>query len=585
MPRALAPLCCLLALAAPLPAAAQTAGQAPAQPERGGVRAAQAASAEARRFMAVAAHPLASDAGRDVLERGGSAADAAVAMQAMLGLVEPQSSGLGGGLFALHWDASEGRMMSVDGREAAPAAATPDYWLTAEGDPKGFWDAAIGGRSVGVPGTVAALERLHRSHGRLPWAELFEAAIATAEAGFEVSPRMAASIARAQDRGLDRFAEARAYFFDEAGAPLAAGTVLRNPAYAATLRQIARDGAAALQEGEIAEAILAAIRAAPDNPGELTAEDLSRYAAKARPPVCVDYREWQVCGMGPPSSGGLTVGQILGLLEPFDLAALGDGPEAWHLFAEASRLAYADRALYMADVDYFPMPMSGLLDEAYLASRSALIDPQRSMGRADPGEPPQDDARLQAPDLSHPKPGTTHFVAVDDRGDMISITSSIETGFGSRLMAGGFLLNNQLTDFSFRPTDEGRPIANRVEGGKRPRSSMAPTIVLRDGAPVLLIGSPGGSRIIAYVAANLVRLLDFGMDPAEALARGHVVNRNGVTDLEAGTEAESLAPTLEALGHEIRIRDLNSGLHVIAIEGETLRGAADPRREGVPRGE
>ncbi|MEO0681368.1 MAG: gamma-glutamyltransferase [Pseudomonadota bacterium] len=585
MPRALAPLCCLLALAAPLPAAAQTAGQAPAQPERGGVRAAQAASAEARRFMAVAAHPLASDAGRDVLERGGSAADAAVAMQAMLGLVEPQSSGLGGGLFALHWDASEGRMMSVDGREAAPAAATPDYWLTAEGDPKGFWDAAIGGRSVGVPGTVAALERLHRSHGRLPWAELFEAAIATAEAGFEVSPRMAASIARAQDRGLARFAEARAYFFDEAGAPLAAGTVLRNPAYAATLRRIARDGAAALQEGEIAEAILAAIRAAPDNPGELTAEDLSRYAAKARLPVCVDYREWQVCGMGPPSSGGLTVGQILGLLEPFDLAALGDGPEAWHLFAEASRLAYADRALYMADVDYFPMPMSGLLDQAYLASRSALIDPQRSMGRADPGEPPQDDARRRAPDLSHPKPGTTHFVAVDDRGDMISITSSIETGFGSRLMAGGFLLNNQLTDFSFRPTDEGRPIANRVEGGKRPRSSMAPTIVLRDGAPVLLIGSPGGSRIIAYVAANLVRILDFGMDPAEALVRGHVVNRNGVTDLEAGTEAESLAPALEALGHEIRIRDLNSGLHVIAIEGETLRGAADPRREGVPRGE
>ena len=353
---------------------------------------------------------------------------------------------------------------------------------------------------------------------------------------------------------------------------------------AETLRGRAADGAAAGYDGALAREILEAVQT-PENAGELTAEDLRSYAVPVRAPVCVDYRGYDVCGMGPPSSGALTVGQILGMLERFDLAALGDGPQAWHLFAEASRLAYADRAMFMADGDFVDVPVKGLLDKDYLASRAALIDPERAMGPAQAGAPPEEHGRRLAPDAKEKDHGTSHFVAVDAEGNMVSATSSIETGFGSRLMVGGFLLNNQLTDFGFSPERDGRPVANRVEGGKRPRSSMAPTVVLKDGRPVLLIGSPGGSRIIGYVAANIIRILDWGMHPARALERGHVINRNGATDLEAGTEAEALAKSLESLGHEVRVRDLNSGLHVIAIEEGRLIGAADPRREGVALGE
>ncbi|MEM6440205.1 MAG: gamma-glutamyltransferase [Pseudomonadota bacterium] len=565
-------------------ASAQTPAQVPAQPESGVSRAGAAPWAEATRFMAVAAHPMAAEAGRAVLARGGSAADAAVAMQAMLTLVEPQSSGLGGGMFLMHWEAAAGALTAWDGRETAPASADGGYWLDADGAPMGFWDAVVGGRSVGVPGVPKLLERLHETHGRLPWAELFGSTIAAAEEGFAVSPRMAASVARAQARGLDRFEAAAGYFFGEDGAPRAEGFVLRNPALAATLRGMARDGTAAFYGGALGRRIIDAVQAA-DNESELTMDDLRSYRARVRDPVCVDYRGHQVCGMGPPSSGALTVGQILGMLENFDLAALGDGPEAWHLFAEASRLAYADRALYMADADFVEVPVKGLLDKDYLASRAALIDPERSLGVAEAGSPPSDHGRLRAPDGTEKDHGTSHFVAVDAEGNMVSATSSIETGFGSRLMVGGFLLNNQLTDFSFSPEREGREVANRVEGGKRPRSSMAPTVVLKEGRPVLLIGSPGGSRIIGYVAANIIRILDWGMHPAQALERGHVINRNGATDLEAGTEAEALAKPLESLGHEVRVRDLNSGLHVIALEDGRIVGAADPRREGVALGE
>ncbi|MEM1315295.1 MAG: gamma-glutamyltransferase, partial [Pseudomonadota bacterium] len=494
------------------PALAQT----PSQPERGFARAPEAPRAEGARFMAAAAHPRAAEAGRAVLARGGSAADAAVAMQVMLTLVEPQSSGLGGGMFLLHWDAEAQALTAFDGRETAPASADEGYWLDAEGERIGFWDAVIGGRSVGVPGVPRLLESLHEMHGRLDWAELLAPTIAAAEEGFEVSPRMAASIAAAEDRGLGRFEAARAYFFEPDGAPRAAGTRLRNPALAETLRVMAAEGAAPFYGGDIADRLREAVQT-PENAGELSAEDLRGYEVETRAPVCAGYRGYQVCGMGPPSSGALTVGQILGILETFDLPAMGDGPEAWHLFAEASRLAYADRALYMADADFVEVPAKGLLDKDYLASRAALIDPARSMGTAEAGAPPEDHGRLRAPDRTEKDHGTSHFVAVDAAGNMVSATSSIETGFGSRLMVGGFLLNNQLTDFSFSPEREGRPVVNRVEGGKRPRSSMAPTVVLKDGAPVLLIGSPGGSRIIGYVAANIIRILDWGMHPAEAL--------------------------------------------------------------------
>jgi len=547
----------------------------------------EAGAVLAEREMVVAAHPLAAEAGAAMLAAGGSAADAAVAVQAMLALVEPQSSGLGGGAFLLYWDASARELQTWDARETAPAAATPDYWLDDEGEPLGFWEAVIGGRSVGVPGTPALLEAIHAAHGRLPFADALAPAAAAAERGFRVTPRLAASTAWAEAaRDLARFPETRAHFLRPDGTVRQVDEMLTNPALARTLRLMAAHGARPFYEGAIAGDILAKVRTGT-NPSPMTAADLAGYAVKRRPPVCLPYRAYEVCGMGPPSSGGLTVGQILGMLSAFDLPALGATPEgreeAMALFVAASKRAFADRGLYMADSDFVAMP-EGLLDPAYLAARAAEIDPSDLSGEAEPGEPPWDDAARRAPDTQPERAGTSHFVVVDRHGDMVSATSSIETGFGSGLMTNGFLLNNELTDFAFVPEKDGAPVANRVEGGKRPRSSMSPTIVLKDGAPVLLIGSPGGSRIIPYVAANLIRILDWGMDPQAALAAGHVANRNGATDLEAGTEAEALAPGLAARGAEIRVRDLNSGLHAILIDGGALIGAADPRREGLALG-
>ena len=563
----------------PLTALAQEA----AQPEdTHAVEARKAVAAQT--YMVAAANPLAAEAGKRVLAAGGSAADAAVAVQLTLNLVEPQSSGIGGGAFLLYWDASQGALMTLDGRERAPLAADPDYWLGADGEPLGFFDAVVGGRSVGVPGTLMLLEEMHARHGRTPWSALVRPVAALADRGFEVSPRLAASIAGAQERGLDRFPAARAYFFDEDGAPLQAGTTLRNPDFARTLRLIAEHGAAPLYSGAIAGDIVAAVRT-EINPGILTPEDMAAYEVVARPPVCVPYRGFDICGMGPPTSGGLTVGMILGMLERFDLSAMGPEAEAWHLYAEAAKLAYADRGLYMADADFVKMPAKGLVDPLYLAERSGLIDPAAAMDKAEPGEPPWNEGQLLAPDGQTERPGTSHFVIVDAHGDMVSMTTTIETGFGSRVMTNGFLLNNELTDFSFRPEADGRPIANRVEGGKRPRSSMSPTIVLKDGKPVILAGSPGGSRIINYVAKTLIAMIDWGMDPQAAIDLGHVVNRNGATDLEAGTGAAELEAALVALGHEVNIRDLNSGLHVIAITEDGLVGGADGRREGLVLGD
>ncbi|MQX35392.1 gamma-glutamyltransferase [Roseospira navarrensis] len=539
----------------------------------------------ARDFMVAAANPLAAEAGRSVLAAGGTAADAAVAVQAMLNLVEPQSSGIGGGAFVLYWDAAQQELVTLDGRETAPMAADETYWLGPDGEPVGWWEAVVGGRSVGVPGTLKLLETLHGRFGSLPWPDLWQPAIDTAEAGFAISPRLAASIAAAQDRELARFETTRAYFFNPDGSPKTAGTILKNPAFADTLQRIAAEGSAPFYTGDIAADIFGAVRT-DINPGILTREDLAAYEVKERDPVCVDYRGDRVCGMGPPTSGGLTVGQILGLLETFDLPAMGPSAEAWHLYVEAAKLAYADRGLYMADSDYVPMPTAGLIDPDYLTDRAALIDPDRAMDTAEPGEPPRDEAALWAPDTQPERPGTSHFVIVDQAGNMLSMTTTIETGFGSRVMTRGFLLNNELTDFSRAPAaEDGRPIANRVEGGKRPRSSMSPTIVLRDGAPVLLIGSPGGSRIINYVANAVVGILDWDMDPQVAVSMGHVVNRNGPTEVEQGTPAQAYADQLLALGHEVTARPLESGLHAILIRDGQLIGAADPRREGVAVGE
>ena len=540
----------------------------------------------ARKYMVAAAHPLATRAGYEVLKHGGSAMDAAVVVQMVLNVVEPQSSGIGGGAFMLYWDARAGRLSAFDGRETAPAAARPDYFLKADGTPKSFWAAVNGGGSVGVPGTLAMLELAHRMHGRQAWASLFEPAIAHAEKGFKISPRLAASIGWASKKGLGNFPAAAAYFLTPDGAAKPVGSVLTNPPLAATFRSIAAGGAGVFYSGPIAADIVAAVRATTDNPGLMTREDLRFYKAKIRAPVCAPYRGHEVCGMGPPSSGALTVGQILGMLEHFDLPGIGPTPEVAHLFAEASKLAYADRGLYMADSDFIRMPTKGLLDPSYLTVRAQHIRRGAVIEKAEPGNPPWRDAALQAPDTQAERPGTSHFVIRDAEGNAVSMTTTIETGFGSRVMVRGFLLNNELTDFSFRPVRDGRPIANRVQGGKRPRSSMAPTIVLKNGKPVLLVGSPGGSRIIAYVAQTLIGVLDWGMNPQAAINLGHVVNRNGVTDLEAGTGAADLSEALTALGHEVQVRDLNSGLHAILIRPDgALLGGADPRREGVVLGD
>ncbi|MEM9605573.1 MAG: gamma-glutamyltransferase [Pseudomonadota bacterium] len=534
-------------------------------------------------YMVTSAHPLATEAGRAVLAAGGHAADAAVAVQFMLNLVEPQSSGIGGGAFAVYRDAATGAVTTFDGREQAPLAATESLFLTADGERMGWWDAVIGGRSVGVPGTLALLDDLHKRFGRQAWPALLAPTERTARDGFTVTERMAQSIAWGASKDLGKYPATRALFFKADGSPYAAGDTLTNPDFADTVALLAREGIAPFYRGELAAALVEAV-SDNDNPGTMQLDDLASYRVIERPAVCAPYRGYEVCGMGPPSSGALTVGQMLGLLSGFDLPGLGNSAAAWHLFAEAGKLAYADRALYMADSDFVPLPLAGLLDPGYLRARSTLIDPAQAMEKASAGNPPWPERTALAADLQRERAGTSHFNIVDAEGNALSVTTTIETGFGSRLSVGGFLLNNELTDFSFLPEKDGKPIANRVEPGKRPRSSMSPTIVLEDGEPALLIGSPGGSRIINYVAQSLVAILDWDMDLQAALDLGHVANRNGATDLEEGTPAADLQAELEALGHTVTVRNMNSGLHAIRFVDGVLHGAADPRRDGTADG-
>ncbi|WP_027134431.1 gamma-glutamyltransferase [Geminicoccus roseus] len=572
------PLAMLLLLAPAAPA------QEPPPPEAPSGRAEREA-VTASRHMIVTANPLATEAGEAILARGGSAVDAMIAAQLVLNLVEPQSSGIGGGAFLLHWDEQAGELTSFDGREKAPMAATPELFMAGDGTPMAFADAVPGGRSVGVPGTLALMELAHRLHGRLPFAELVAPAVRLAEHGFEISPRLAGAIADSAAE-LAVFPATRAYFLDTDGKPRAAGTVLRNPEFAATLRQIAKEGSAPLYRGRIGDALVETVRSAPVNPGAMTRQDLADYRVVMRPPVCRPYRAYEVCGMGPPSSGGVAVLQVLGLLEHFDLPSLGPTADGMQALVEASKLAFADRNLFLADDDFVSVPVRGLLDQAYLTSRAQQIRLDSSIEKAVAGNPPWREAGLLAPDDSDKLPGTSHLVVVDDDGNAISMTTTIESGFGSRMMVGGFLLNNELTDFSFAPEEGGRPVANRVQPGKRPRSSMAPTIVFDEaGEPVLLIGSPGGSQIIGYVAQALVAVLDWGMSPQEAVAMGHVLSRNGPAELEAGTEAAAMEEALRSRGQEVQVKPLNSGLHAILIGDETLESGVDPRREGAARGQ
>ncbi|WP_288095167.1 gamma-glutamyltransferase [Pseudomonas sp.] len=557
----------------------------------------------ASRHMAAAANPLAAEAGREMLRRGGSAIDAAIAMQAVLTLVEPQSSGIGGGALIMLWDGKNVR--TYDGRETAPAGATERLFLQADGTPMPFTRAQIGGRSVGTPGVLRALELAHKKHGRLPWAQLFEPAIKLAEQGFAISPRLHQLIA--SDSSLRSSPDMVAYFLDTDGSPKAIGTHLKNPALAAVLQRIANEGPDALYQGAVAQEIVKKVQGHA-NPGSLSMNDLKGYTAKERAPLCTDYKRWQVCGMPPPSSGGIAVAQILGTLQALEArdkryalaplkpvktnapAGIEPDPQAVHLISEAERLAYADRAQYVADTDFVPVPVKGLVDPSYLASRAALIG-ERSMGTAEPGTPPGIQVAY-APDRSPLRISTSQVVAVDDEGGAVSMTTTIESAFGSHLMVQGFLLNNEMTDFSFIPEEHGQKVANRIEPGKRPRSSMAPTLIFdrQSGEFLATIGSPGGSQIIEYVAKSTLGLLDWNLDAQQAINLPNFGSRNGPTELERGQFSPALIKALKAKGHEVNEIDMTSGTQAIVrtkdAQGKTsLTGGADPRREGEALGD
>ncbi len=536
----------------------------------------------AKDWMVAVANPHAAAAGARVLKEGGTAADAMVAVQAVLGLVEPQSSGIGGGAFLVWFDATTGKLTTLDGRETAPMAATPRLFQNANGERLRFWDAVVGGRSVGVPGTPALMETAHKRWGQKVWSDLFLEAIDLAESGFSVSPRLAALVAADADR-LRQFPDTAAYFFRE-GKPLVEGSRLTNLEYADVMRRMADEGARVIYSGEIAKAIVNTVRSAENNPGVISLKDLDIYEVKERPAICVPFRGHQVCGMGPPSSGALTVGQILGLLDQFP-AGSRDNPQTMRLMGDASRLAFADRGRYMADSDFVPMPTKGLVSADYLSDRAKLLIGSKALTEVLPGSPEYSHASLWADDVSLELPSTSHISIVDSYGNALSMTTTIENGFGSRLMTNGFLLNNELTDFSFSSHIDGAPIANRVEPGKRPRSSMSPTIVLKDGLPTLVIGSPGGSRIIGYVAEAIVAHIDWGMNIQAAVSTPHAVNRFGTFDLEKNTLFENMVGPLEALGYRVNLRALNSGLNAISIAKDGLAGGADPRREGIVLGQ
>ena len=538
--------------------------------------------AHAAKYMVAAANPLAVDAGLKMLGRGGSAIDAAVAVQMVLNLVEPQASGIGGGAFILHYDAGRKTTNAYDGREAAPMAATPDLFIGSDGKPMRFQDAVVGGRSVGVPGVLRALEVAHSRHGKLPWAALFEPAIALAEKGFALSPRVHIQIAA--DKAMLNDPETRAYFYLPDGTAKPVGAILKNPPFAAVLRRIAKEGPDAFYTGDLAREMVAAVRNHPTNPGTLSEADFSGYRARTLEPLCAPYRSFRVCGM-PLPGGGLTVLQILGTLERFDMKSVRPGStEAVHLFTEAGRLAYADRERYMADDRFAAVPVAGLADPAYNRRRSELIRPEKSMGRAVAGTPEK--LTVATGDGDTPEfPSTSHISIVDRNGSAVSMTTSIESRFGSRIFVRGFLLNNTLTDFSMTAMDNGRPVANAVYPGKRPRSSMSPTLVFDNQEKLhLVLGSPLGSVIMNFVAKTLVATLDWGMDIQSAISLPNFGSRNGPTEIEKGTSYENLLGPLKSMGHEVRVVDLPSGLHGIMRTSQGWQGGADPRREGVARG-
>jgi len=538
---------------------------------------------EAKEYMVVAANPYASWAGKQIIEKGGSAIDAAVAVQSMLSLVEPQSSGIGGGAFILYWDNVNKVLHTFDGREMAPAAVNA-HWFIEGNKPMRWIDAVVGGKSVGVPGAIAALEQAHSEFGALPWSELFDDTIDTASNGFRVSPRLAKLVALDYHPGLKTFPTSSTYFYP-AGLPLKEGTVKKNKPLAKTLKGIAEKGSDYLLKGELAEKIVKAVNSASINPGQLSMDDLANYKPIKREPVCGTYRSQQICGMAPPSSGGINVFQILKMLENHDLSSYAPGSvEFANLYTQASAKAYADREKFIADSDFTNLQFAAMINAAYLNRRGEGIEANKPWRRARAGDPYEgvNVAMGQSMEL----PNTSHVSIVDKQGNAVSMTTSIEFMFGSGLMVGGFLLNNQLTDFSFLPTKNRFPVPNRVEPGKRPRSAMSPTMVFDEkGELSIVVGSPGGSRIVSYVAQTLIGVIDFDMDIQQAINMPKITNRNDYTALEKGTPIANLEGPLSALGHDVKVVDLNSGLHGIQFRAKKLIGGADPRREGIAVGQ
>lgn len=532
-------------------------------------------------FMIVTANPHATKAGYEILKRGGSAADAAIAAQAVLGLVEPQSSGLGGGAFALYFDAKTQKITTYDGRETAPKGASP-FLFYKDGKPMGFKEAVIGGRSVGVPGVPALLEHLHQAHGKLTWMELFEDAICLASNGFKVSARLEKLVQNSTD-DLRSMSAARDYFLPDTKA-IKAGDILINKPYAKTLKDFSFYGSSVFYLGQIAQNIVESVQNIKGNAGLLNDEDMAIYEVKKRDPVCAPYRAYIVCSMGQPSSGGLTLLQTLGLIGNFNIAAMGNSPEAWNIITQASKLAFADRAKYVADPDFVNTPDIALLDPEYIAKRAELINPQGKLGNIQAGDPPLWQGPFYEEGWNYDLPGTTHISIIDQEGNALSMTSSIEYVFGSHVMVDGFLLNNQLTDFSFSPFESAANqtlVANMVEGGKRPRSSMAPVIVFdQSGAPVLVIGSAGGSRIIGYVLQRIISVIDWGIPIQEAMDAKHILARDNKIEMETGINPGFF----QDLDIQTRIVDMNSGLTAVQKKNNHLIGAADPRREGLALG-
>ncbi|MDM7860764.1 gamma-glutamyltransferase [Alteromonas sp. ASW11-36] len=533
-------------------------------------------------YMVVAANPYASWTGRNIIENGGNAIDAAIAVQAMLTLVEPQSSGIGGGAFILYWDNENKQLHAFDGRETAPAKANA-YLFTEQGKPMRWRDAVVGGKSVGAPGVLRALAMAHDEFGQMPWAKLFDDTIKTANEGFRVSARLHGLLALDIHPGLREFPVSNSYFFP-GGEPLAEGSNKKNPSLAKVLANIASQGVEYFYTGELPQRIADTVQSASINPGLLEASDIENYMPLKRQAICGEYREHKVCGMPPPSSGGINVYQILKMLEPYNVAAMTPNSlEFAHLYTQATAMAYADRSMYIADTDFTNLPFAALINDTYLNRRGDDIKADSPMRKFKPGKP-YTDAQL-SPDYSLELPNTSHISIIDKQGNAVSMTSSIEFMFGSGLMVDGFLLNNQLTDFSFAPTQNRYPTLNRVEPNKRPRSAMSPTIVFDPAGDVeLVLGSPGGSRIISYVAQTIIGVLDWQLNMQEAINLPKITNRNDYTALEKGTPITALEAQLTDLGHSVRVIDLNSGLHGIQVVDGVLVGGADPRREGIAVG-